>query len=987
MDNDNLHGIKIHLFRNPLGRYLGKKQSEEASFQYRVFGYYDWLMLESADLKDLPLSALFDDFGLKSPPLKNSRSGNGVSCYEKQFIRGYTCETGVSEFVEKGGTAQRPLLVVTELRIKPLPFADHEPNRSLADHYTKKLREVLVNYKELKEVDYRIYCSLGHGHFILLFRTGRYSNILIALNRLKEDGNSLRALGAKTESVYSIIAIDKNHIASWKPQDECEYAEVFLSLRPGIKAKDISETINGRVFRTAPLEAHARDYPVFGKYDARIKIDFSDKKPGVDLLSHLFGFAPGNAGIFSPDNALFRAQINYVRTRWYFTRTANENMLSVPRLENQPDARPLFNETFETELKPYITFFSEKLINAKSCEKGLFQCINRVNNYCWQIIHNELITEELADKFIRTLTLYYQNLLTCCLDEQRQVTVSILSDLTAEEIEKIKENLEARNQGEIENILLLSEMMEELVQSNRMVLETPIYNVGFIHSSLKLYEYYQRLVDSLQKSINESYRDPAYNKLNFFVTVNHSDEIYSKNFFPSTLLDTQLIPIELSWRYFVSPYESLPLLLHEIGHYCCPNIRERNQAFLQNVCEEYAFHIMQKLVIDQPISFIIKGLNEKGDKEFKAEYTDLRKKIETQIHEILCEKKGPSGSALADSAASMTDIVFNFDEPLFANFVDQVQSSVQRIFGIWDKAIEEKANAIAKIMESYDEKDHPDLNNIQKMIDMLFRNVQEDIETAQNTISHITLSIEKTDPEIYAELDHLLLEFKRIFEKNSKTFKERLGKIVSVILQETSQNEKGGRKSFIFKALAKEPDSDAGKTLRSNFAKRGLTENHPNNRKILIDALLDIFQHQLDFTIFAGNQDLFIETFADLLMVILLSFSGEQYARFAKENIADRRENRDRIAIIQNLLDPPTGQDESDKVFMEKNNKALRSYLLSTKEKIKNMSQMEPFKNIYTIYKRYQTTPSPDAACQNSNESKESAVRDFSLLRKYIEQF
>ena len=194
--NNELYGLKIQFFHNPLNHYIVNKQMVEESFINRIFGYYDWVKMESISLKNHSLLSLFDDYSLHINPEEKSADMIFSACYEKQYIRGYTDETTAHNFIMNDND-QEPLVVISQIRItrsnNGLPSVDSQKTKLdfPLREYKNRLESILLDLKEMRSVRFKIFYSFGYGNFTIVFKTNLYSPVLSALNLLKENMKTL----------------------------------------------------------------------------------------------------------------------------------------------------------------------------------------------------------------------------------------------------------------------------------------------------------------------------------------------------------------------------------------------------------------------------------------------------------------------------------------------------------------------------------------------------------------------------------------------------------------------------------------------------------------------------------------------------------------------------------------------------------------------------------------------------------------------------
>ena len=516
---------------------------------------------------------------------------------------------------------QEPLVVISQIRItrsnNGLPSVDSQKTKLdfPLREYKNRLESILLDLKEMRSVRFKIFYSFGYGNFTIVFKTNLYSPVLSALNLLKENMKTLPDTIFFTESTHSIIAIHKYLINQWKPQKECEYGEVFLSLRPGVHSKTITDTINSRLNQISEEDSNeAKGYLVFGKYDTRTKITLPERGNESDLISPLLSLTKGKPGMVFSNNDFLCKNIRYSQIQWYFNIPDSPPDNKIEKYQAKNSYKNVNEFWKKMKLEEFIFFF-KNLADRDDYEYTIFRSLDRVNNYSWQIIHNELITTKLEYTFIEILTIYYQNLLTYCgADEKliKEIALNNSSDEIMTKKKEIKNALLSRKTIETDHFLMILELMKELGNSDQMVLQTPINNANFFHPSLKLFEYYHTITHLLGRKINELFRDrnPAYTKLFFSLTTNHSDVTTTINLFPNTQLENRLILVQLSWKDFISTYETLPLIIHKIGLFCCPDVTKRNKSFLLNVCREYAIQLLIELILDLRISFVISTLKQ-----------------------------------------------------------------------------------------------------------------------------------------------------------------------------------------------------------------------------------------------------------------------------------------------------------------------------------------------------------------------------------------
>jgi hypothetical protein len=867
------HGLKIHLYRRPLGLVDNLYQSPSVDFL--IWGYYDWASLRWDGDSLLNYYVPPNEGRAKEDP--GSDQGNlpdaEITSYEDQKLCAFTYEE------RRVATESKfPLIVITEIKLDNdyLRQRKQDPSQNLMEYIKNQVDDFLIEKQDPNVWEYQALFSLGFNEVMIIFRCSSYQPILAAVEAMKSQlcENSQRMV----LSTYSVYGIEKNALAMWREQ-EMKRASVFVSLKACVSRLELKQEIikNLQQMMDEPIPGDCVDIDLlFGKYDAEI----SFMKLPVQVIAGLFA----ENGLFDSHHSFFKQYVQFTRTRWFYQDNRSESLsLQTPGQKCAPtNQEVIIDSAFQKGL-----YKSSDLIVHENVERGgLYPfwsgLYDIIDDYC-QIEYNASISRFLRTELkslLVTLITVIGNDMQCVVTSDGPEKLPVFDQDQTKQIRKCE-----KNSFELA-IHLFSELLQNWVQTNRNVMEGPLYNIQFVNGSTKIYIAYYSLIETLEKELSDHYIDPHQPRPNFFAVIHHADEIKSQFLFPTTPSSQWLIPIRLDKESFFSPFECIPYLGHEIGHYIYPNVVFRNKVIIRSVCQLIARKIFLQVTIESKSSYLLRriqeiwgeahdwAINELCDrlygvlkKYFTACETNAR---ETKKFNI----KEPNYMIFSIKLGNLLKAAF---DPLGVRGYEAIQQMEQQAEPYLSSLLDLKDDCWTRRKEKIE-------NLLNDLIDVLRQDKISELPLLKAVLFD-ELRNSNSPASLIQAVETVIAEYMQRHEEKNRFF----GELSEICLHCLSEESPLQPERSLIEHLTNpvETTPNERKRFASIIAENKIYENTRENRAILSEHIAKFF-HTTDFSKDIQYMiDLLIETSADLFMIQLLGISKDRYQEIVKRKASD----------------------------------------------------------------------------------------------------
>lgn len=960
-------GLKIRLYRRP----LALTDDPFPAVDFLIWGYFDWASLK------------WEDKSLLNFYVRAEQEARYPK-YEEQFLCAFSRDEQNSIL-----RSSYPLLVLTEIKFQDSLLARIRKENQGDDLFSILLHLVQEKLEELAypqgQLDFQIFYSLGYSELIIVFRADSFQPVLEQVSSLKQCLNYRGEL--LVHSTYSIFGISKEAVAQWN-EPNIQRASIFFSLKAGLSLPQLEAKL-----RSALPEENIEASPLFGKYDT--EVSFIKPHSVANIAQQFLG-----NGILSPNHPFFKKNIHYTRTRWFYDppapRFIEQNLLPTDDQTGPEASCPLNKEqkmlAILNEVGQYIVEgnvrLSKKLSNPNSFFMGLLDIVN----YYQQVVHNgnvsPLLREELAD-ILATL----MKVILCDMG----VDPSEVDDCF--EGKKKVEDLQPKRVCERDSfelaIHMLSELLQNWIQSTRMVMEGPVYNIRYINASTKIYIAYYTLVETLERALDRDYIDKNQPKPNFFTVIHHANEIKSQFLFPKSRGNQWLIPIRLDKESFFSPVHSIPYLGHEIGHYIFPDVQSRNIQFVRMVCAEIARRLFFSVVIGNHSSFLYKKIALHWSPESKE-----------TINRLAC--------LIADQVMGQKNhgvMVLDLAEPNFPIFAEHFKNVLTSTFGFIDSSVQKASEHLTSVYQSFFET-HPNhtldpvelerhradivaltsdlLDCIEKGIDQPF--IQESL----------FLTIQKVDD--YQDLSDGLNQLIDAKQKRKNQFLEFASNLSKKILETVAGNRYQVDNHLVSKLIRNATSLEEKKQIAGYLASRKVYEFTEANQNAIQTCIVQFLTEKDYLLVVDFFADLFVETGADLFMVHLLNLTSTNYVEILNQKhdllsqhasetatqvddfMTDNHSKLIRMNILlknwNRIFNAYQFEPSSEDYFINGINcQDLLEYLIATSEKLCEFSKNPEIQNLRIIYQ------SLCSACFSNGQdpSQDQLGEEINFIRQYLQ--
>ena len=592
IDYSRTKGLLVRLFKRLVPNHINAKNIQ--------FDFFMWCSFDGMKMKKVDdISEFYIDNRINSEDIFH-----GI--YEEQNMCLYsTCGIDSTlltdrlsvENINKGGIISLPLIALVEIKI----YDQYINNASLKECENK----IALSLDSDHGIKYQIFRSLGHSEFVILLRAASYRNVYSAIGYLKENNTEMIL------SIYSIlgITINKNAWELWDDND-FEKVSIDLSLKTASSMQNIKDKIELQINKEDDYIIEGTD--VLGKYDGNILITKNGEKKntGANMRDIVLLYL-GKNGALNLETTHYCNNINNTHTTWMYKNRQAVNgrkTLEEPEILNT-NRRYLI---FAKNLKEIYALIENKLPeNFRIPLKELVHCYERLS---WSDYTSSLVYD-LED----ILRIFFFLLI----DSAGLITKNIIQLLNINQIESADLNSSFRKlniQSTKLVISMISELINDRIQANRSLFESPVYNIKFNGSIAKIFSAYAAVINTvedetriclskqnLQRQSTGEKIVPSY----YFLTMDLSNTVVSHLFFYEDIEYNplfKLISINCDSTSFFQPEDAVCSIMHEMSHYMdVTDNNKKEQCLLSIICKSIAQIVLMKLLMLKDISPVSDG--------------------------------------------------------------------------------------------------------------------------------------------------------------------------------------------------------------------------------------------------------------------------------------------------------------------------------------------------------------------------------------------
>lgn len=495
--------VLVDLYKNP--SFPLSPNGSANFYPFCCFGYYDGAIL----------TILRDIKTLYSNNLKEAGNIESIS-YEKQSLHlyGYSDDdkTKLEEIInpeiyEHGDN----LLMISEIQI-----SQQFISKDYQEHWHFELNRIVKQYLDSNfnyASDQPQYCllnSLDHADFVLLMRSDSFTTLYSVILYLRSFGSDGVPFVLTS---YSTTLFPSKDFVTFGSDESKIYDVSIRATSNGILSDfEFKNELDKFAKRFCP-ERHKTQF-VFGKYDFDLLIESVSPAKIIDIRRNLPSF--------------FERHILSSNIRWLFPDiepNQSSHQVNLPGNQEIKLAKhPLIDERM-SDFKKVLTTDNEKK-----------EFASLVRKYLW--------TQQVGS-----------------------IDVSITRKIT--EIVAMLNEAEW-NESCAKATVIVSEFIDQQNQASRSVLERPSENTLFGGSIAKIERFFSTIITAFEACF---FSNSNGDKWLQFLLINHKPDAHSYHYFLSPKQDLNsesifnLIVMTMGTGLITDLFKSIPVLLHEIGHY------------------------------------------------------------------------------------------------------------------------------------------------------------------------------------------------------------------------------------------------------------------------------------------------------------------------------------------------------------------------------------------------------------------------------------